>query len=60
MSMEDVEIVRTHSRPGSFARPPPLRLAGYVSEALGWVKEHIGELLPNPPTITAGHVVANK
>ena len=28
--------------------------------AAGWVKENIAELLPNPPTITAGHVVATK
>jgi hypothetical protein len=27
--------------------------------AAGWVKENIAELLPNPPTISAGHVVAN-
>jgi hypothetical protein len=26
--------------------------------AAAWVKANIAELLPNPPTITAGHVVA--
>ena len=28
--------------------------------AAEWVKENIAELLPNPPSISAGHVVANK
>jgi hypothetical protein len=28
--------------------------------AASWVKENIADLLPNPPTITAGHVVASK
>jgi hypothetical protein len=28
--------------------------------AADWVKENIAELLPNPPTITAGHVVATR
>jgi hypothetical protein len=29
------------------------------AEAADWVKENIAELLPNPPTVTAGEVVAN-
>jgi hypothetical protein len=29
-------------------------------DAAGWVKENIADLLPNPPAITAGRVVANK
>lgn len=29
-------------------------------DAAAWVKENIADLLPNPPTITAGHVVADK
>jgi hypothetical protein len=28
--------------------------------AAGWVRENLAELLPNPPQITAGEVVANK
>jgi hypothetical protein len=28
--------------------------------AADFVKENLADLLPNPPTITAGHVVANK
>jgi hypothetical protein len=28
--------------------------------AAAWVKENVADLLPNPPTITAGHVVADK
>jgi hypothetical protein len=28
--------------------------------AADFVKENLAELLPNPPSITAGHVVANK
>ena len=27
-------------------------------KAAGWVHENLSEVLPNPPTITAGHVVA--
>ncbi len=27
-------------------------------KAAGWVRENLSEVLPNPPTITAGHVVA--
>jgi hypothetical protein len=29
-------------------------------DAAAWVKENVADLLPNPPTITAGHVVADK
>jgi hypothetical protein len=29
-------------------------------KAAAWVKENLAEVLPNPPTITAGHVVAQK
>jgi hypothetical protein len=29
-------------------------------EAAAWVKENVAELIPNPPTITAGHVVGDK
>jgi len=25
-----------------------------------WIKENLAELLPNPPVITAGHVVARE
>jgi hypothetical protein len=28
--------------------------------AAAWVKANVGELEPNPPVITAGHIVANK
>jgi hypothetical protein len=27
-------------------------------KAAGWVRDNLAEVLPNPPTITAGHVVA--
>ncbi len=27
-------------------------------KAAGWVRENLSQVLPNPPTITAGHVVA--
>jgi hypothetical protein len=29
-------------------------------DAAAWVKENVADLLPNPPTITAGHAVAHK
>jgi hypothetical protein len=29
-------------------------------DAAAWVKENVADLIPNPPTITAGHVVADK
>ena len=28
------------------------------ANAASWVRENLSEVLPNPPTITAGHVVA--
>ncbi len=28
--------------------------------AAAWVKENAADLMPNPPTITAGHVVSDK
>jgi hypothetical protein len=29
-----------------------------TEKAASWVHENLSEVLPNPPTITAGHVVA--
>jgi hypothetical protein len=29
-------------------------------DAAAWVKDNVADLIPNPPTITAGHVVADK
>ena len=29
-------------------------------DAAAWVKENVADLIPNPPTITAGEVVADK
>ena len=29
-------------------------------DAAAWVKENVADLIPNPPTITAGHVVADE